>query len=377
MRPWAPSRGSGISEGRRVRGPLTNRIPEDRRLQGALLGVGHVALRGHLPGWQSRPDATLTAAADPRSEGKDAFLAAFPAARWYTSAEELLAKENLDFVDVCTPPALHAPMVQAALERSCSVLCEKPLVLRRENLVALTRLAEGKGRALVTVHNWKHAPALQKTAELVQQGAIGRIRRWRWETLRQEPAASVGETGNWRLDPAQSGGGILVDHGWHAFYVLQEFLGRAPNSVAARLETRKHGGLPVEDTATVHLDYGEASAEIFLTWAAAERGNRVEIEGTEGALRLEGGRLELLGGRAGPEGSRWDLPSLSDGSHHPEWFAGVLGGFLAEVSDPALRGRNLAEASLCVELLSLARESSRRGGSALPLEAFDDPGPGQ
>ncbi|MGH9369087.1 MAG: hypothetical protein ACRD3M_15600, partial [Thermoanaerobaculia bacterium] len=63
----------------------------------------------------------------------------------------------------------------------------------------------------------------------------------------------------------------------------------------------------------------------------------------------------------------WDLPSIAEGSHHPEWFQGVVKEFLREVGEPAARGRNLEEASLCSTLLALAQESGRRGGATLPV----------
>ena len=196
---------------------------------------------------------------------------ASPRPDWYASAEELLAQETLDFVDICTPPAAHAALVRAALERSLHVLCEKPLVLSPEELRGLPALAAEKERTLFTVHNWKHAPVLARVGELVRSGAIGEVRHCRWETLRDRPARTAGgEAGNWRVDPAQSGGGILVDHGWHALYVLQAWMPTTPRTVAARLSTRKHPEFPIEDTAELMLFHPSASAEIFLTWAADE-----------------------------------------------------------------------------------------------------------
>lgn len=338
---------------------------------GALLGVGHVARNGHLPGWRARDDVRLVAAADARPEGRGAFLEAFPGGRWYGSTEELLAREALDFVDIATPPAFHAAAARAALESSRHVLCEKPLVLCAAELAPLARLARERDRALVTVHNWKHAPALAKIAALLADGAVGRVRRCRWETLRTGPAAAAGERGNWRVDPAQSGGGVLIDHGWHVLYLLHVWLGRAPRAVSARLETRRHRAFAVEDTAQVALDYGDAGAEVFLTWAAEERANRVVIEGDRGALRLDGGRLAFAPKGAGAAAEIWDLPSIAEGSHHPEWFAGVVEEFLAEAREPARRGQNLEEAALCATLLALARESDRQGGAALPVPARD------
>jgi myo-inositol 2-dehydrogenase / D-chiro-inositol 1-dehydrogenase len=327
-------------------------------MRGALLGVGRVALHGHVPGWRERADVEIVAAADSRSEGRDAFHAVFPNARWYPAAADLLANEKIEFVDICTPPDTHAGLIRTALERSCHVLCEKPLVLRAGELGPLAALAATRQRALVSVHNWSHAPALAKVTELVRAGTVGIVRRCRWQTLRTEPAAAARGQDNWRVDPARSGGGILVDHGWHAFYVVNSWLGR-PRYVRAQLTTRRHHSFSTEDTALVDLDYETTAAEIFLTWAADERANRVEIEGTQGMLRLDGGQISLEAGKAPRQ--FWELPSLAAGSHHPDWFRGVIESFLGEVESTAARGRSLDEAALCVMLISLAEESSRLG----------------
>ncbi len=334
-------------------------------LRGALIGVGHVARNGHLPVWSRRTDATLAAAADARPDGREALLAAFPGARWYGSAEELLAREALDFVDVCTPPALHAAITRAALASGCHVLCEKPLVLSPGDLPGLEAAARERGGALVTVHNWKNAPALSRITELVREGAIGRILRCRWETLRTKPAVTVGEAANWRVDPVQSGGGVLVDHGWHAFYVLRQWFGGDPATVSARLTTEKHHDFPAEDTARVSFEWSGAAIEVLLTWAASERANRITLEGERGRVSLDGGCVKLESAAA--LAKRWDLPSIAEGSHHPEWFAGVVEEFFGEIEDPERRGSNLRAASLCATLVALSQDSSRRGGAVLEV----------
>jgi predicted dehydrogenase len=246
-------------------------------LKGALLGTGHVAVQGHLPGWIERGDVNIVAAADGRPDRLEALAEVLPNARRYASAEELIASESLDFVDICTPPASHAALARAALDRSLHVLCEKPLVLSPEELRGLPSLAAEKERTLFTVHNWRHAPVLARIGELLRSGAIGEVRHCRWETLRDRPAAAAGDAENWRVGPPSSGGGVLVDHGWHALYVLQAWMPTTPRTVAARLSTRKHKDFAGEDTAELMLFHPSASAEILLTWAADERANRIEL----------------------------------------------------------------------------------------------------
>jgi len=343
-------------------------------LKGALLGAGNVAVNGHVPAWKERSDVEIVAVADARPDRLEACSAELPRARWYASAEELLNAEPLDFVDICTPPGSHASLVRGALERSLHVLCEKPLVLSPEELRGLPALAAERERTLFTVHNWKHAPVLARVGEIVRAGAIGEVRYCRWETLRDRPANAVGDGSNWRVDPAQSGGGILVDHGWHALYVLQAWMPTTPRTVAARLSTRKHRDFPIEDTAELMLFHPSASSEIFLTWAADERANRMELSGTKGKLFLDGGRLALRDVDGVETLEEWTFPSLTEGSHHPDWFGGVIAEFLGEIESPRARGHNLAEAALCANVLSLAKESDRRGGEPLSAERAVGPG---
>lgn len=348
-------------------------------LRGAVIGLGNVAINGHLPGWLGRPDVRIVAAADSRPAQRAECEARLPGARWYDSPEDLLAGEPLDFVDISTPPSSHAPLIQSALERGLHVLCEKPLVSSPAELRSVSHAARAAGRVLHTVHNWHHAPILSLTADLIREGEIGRVRRIVWETLRVRPAA--GGDGNWRVDPAVAGGGVLTDHGWHVFYVLPAWVGGRPRSVGARLETRRHTAFAVEDTASVRLEFPHASAEILLTWAAEERRNRVEVDGTEGRIELRDDTL-VLTGKGGER--RWPgLPALSDGSHHPDWFHKVAGRFIGAVSGGAVSGgavsggavsggeghaeQNLAEAALCCEIEHLSRESSRRGGVQIPI----------
>lgn len=336
-------------------------------LRGALIGLGNVALHGHLPGWRRRRDVEIVGGTDSRPEQRAVLVAHAPGARWYETTADLLSEAAVDFVDICTPPTSHAPLIRQALERGIHVLCEKPLVGARDDLAPLARLAVKSGRVLHTVHNWHHAPIVRRTTELIGEGRIGRVNHVVWHTLRTRPAAVGDERGgNWRVDPAVAGGGVLTDHGWHVFYVVQRWIGAPPRSVSATLERRRYTAWGVEDTATVRVTYDAATAEILLTWASDVRRNWAEVSGTAGVLELRDDTLVLKGD--GEADLSWSCPpAMSDGSHHPDWFDGVASQFLAEATGTTQRGSNLAEASLCVALERGARESSRDGGREVAL----------
>lgn len=336
-------------------------------LRGGLVGLGNVARSGHLPAWSGRSDVEIVAAADIASESRAAITDVAPAFTVYDSADALIAEERLDFIDVCTPPSSHAGVIRLALNRGLHVLCEKPLVLAQAELDELAALARRRDRVLAAVHNWRHAPAIRLATELVLSGRVGTVRRCVWEVLRERPSAAAPRPGapNWRLDPTVSGGGILVDHGWHAAYILAGWMAQPLSRAGGRLEIRRHRDWPVEDTADLHLEFGNARADVFLTWAASERKNRVSIEGTNGAIRIEGRLLAL---EAGGKTERRELSgSLSDGSHHPEWFAGTIAEFLSEIADRTVRGRSLEESAVCLEVIRLAQASERQGGAMLAV----------
>jgi predicted dehydrogenase len=335
-------------------------------LRGALIGLGNVALKVHLPGWAQRDDVEITAVTDVERARRATIADMLPSARWYDSADDLFAQERLDFVDICSPPGSHASLISRALARGFHVLCEKPLVCSPDELRTVTDAARTHGRVLHTVHNWHYAPIIKRATDLVEQGAIGRTKRVVWETLRTQPApAQQAHEGNWRLNSALSGGGILTDHGWHVFYLIQRWIGEAPTSVSARLETRRHVDWAVEDTATVRVAFPSATAEIFLTWAADRRGNDAALIGSDSRIEL---RDETLVLRQNGDEQRWLCPpALSKGSVHPDWFDPVIAQFVAEVGGVAPPDGNMMEASLCTALESSARESNRQGGRAIGI----------
>jgi predicted dehydrogenase len=334
-------------------------------LRGAFIGFGNVAANGHLPGWQARNDAVIVAATDTLSERRDVFRAACPNARWHDGIDALLSNERLDFVDICTPPSSHAAIITQALQAGLHVLCEKPLVIQMTDAQVTARSAASAGRVVHTVHNWLKAPICRKISALIAEGAIGRVRSIRWRTLRTQPAVAVASDGgtNWRLDPAVAGGGILFDHGWHALYCVAHWAG-TPRAIAAQLERQRFHEWPLEDTASATLDLISGTAEIYLTWAADERANTIEIEGERGQITAVDDCVAL---KSKCREQRWSCPpALSTGSHHADWFAGVADDFCAAAM-AGDRG-NTEEAVTCTQLIDLAQRSSAAGGVRLSLD---------
>jgi len=340
----------------------SGRSPTIRPLKGANIGFGNVAEWAHQPAFAGRSEFALVAVAEPLPERRLQARALLPRARLYDGLEALLQGEPaLDFVDICTPPRRHVPLTLAALKRGCHVLCEKPLALAPDEFREIEVTLAQTPAALVTVHNWKYAPLLALATAWLRAGTIGTLRHFSWEVYRT-PASGGGLT-QWRQDPAAAAGGILVDHGWHAFYLALAWAG-APRALKARLV--KGPDSPTEVEAEVELQFPGATGRLFFTWRASERGNRGRLTGSAGEIRLEDDALIRLAGASVME-SRAFPEKLSAGSHHPRWMAGVLAEFLEEIHDPERRGRNFQEAQTCASLIRLAYGSHEAQGAWLPL----------
>jgi predicted dehydrogenase len=223
--------------------------------------------------------------------------------------------------------------------------------------------AAAAGVAIVSVHNWKNSEAYRSITAVIAAGRIGKIERVRFETWRDGCSASTGD--NWRIDAAVAGGGILVDHGWHAFYLMMGLIGETPRSIAAHLENRRFVDAGVEDTVHCAIEFPTAQGEIMLTWAASERRTRWQVVGTLGDVEVEDDCFVVHS----PSGDvRQTLTSgLTASSHHPDWFSAVVDELSAEIDEPQRRGRSLAEAEMCLRLLTQAYASARRGAQQLEL----------
>jgi predicted dehydrogenase len=321
----------------------------------ALLGFGRVAEHGHLPAWRARDDVRIVAVADPDPARRAAAARLLPHARVGADAATLLAAERSVLVDIAAPPAVHVPLVEMAARAGCHVLCEKPLATRRAAFARAAAAARGVGVALGAVHNWKHAAQFQRAAGLLAEGALGRLAGARVHVERCAPAP-----GAWRTRRALAEGGVLVDHGWHVFYLLASLAGDRPLRIRATTEWRGDFGVEVEDTASCRIEFATWTAELFLTWAGRARRTGWELRGDRGWIRIDDDGVVLNRGA-----NRYEFESaapLSASSHHPEWFGAVIDEFLGGVDDPTRRDVLLAEAERCATLTELAYASAAQDG---------------
>lgn len=296
------------------------------------LGVGMVgyAFMGaaHSQGWRTagrafdlplRPVLAAVAGRDP-----DAVRAAARRHGWAAAETDwraLIARDDVQLVDVCTPGDSHAEIAVAALEAGKHVLCEKPLansVAEAETMAAAAEAAAARGQIAMVGFNYRRVPALSYARRLVADGRLGELRHVR-VTYLQDWLVDRGFPLTWRLEREHAGSGALGDLGAHAVDLAQYLVGEPLVGVSALTETfvRKrpllagaaagglggvagseaYGQVTVDDAAlfTGRLASG-ALASFEATRMAAGRKNalRLELNGEKGSLAFDLERLNEL-----------------------------------------------------------------------------------
>ncbi|AZK97458.1 MULTISPECIES: Gfo/Idh/MocA family protein [Streptomyces] len=298
------------------------------------LGVGMVgyAFMGaaHSQGWRNvsrvfdlpvRPVLAAIAGRDPSAVRAAADRHGWAAAE--TDWRDLIARDDVQLVDICTPGDSHAEIAMAALEAGKHVLCEKPLantVAEAEAMAAAAEAAAARGQLAMVGFNYRRVPAVAHARELIAAGRLGTLRHLRFTYLQDwlvDPAFPL----TWRLLKEHAGSGALGDLGAHIVDLAQYLAGERLLGVSALAQTfvterpllagasaglsgggsgggqPEYGRVTVDDAALFNgrLPSG-ALASFEATRMAAGRKNalRFEINGELGSLAFDLERLNEL-----------------------------------------------------------------------------------
>lgn len=250
-----------------------------KRLRGAVIGCGSIA-EFHLRGWARIPEVEICALADPDAARAEARRAEFaPGARLYDRLPSVLAREQVDFVDIITPPWLHREDCLLAAAAGLHIVCQKPLCDRLDETEQLVDALRHHNRLFVVHENHRFRPWFQEVLRLHREGFFGRLRHVQLEQHDpKEPPEKID------TDVEQ---GVLLQYGVHLVDLAHALLGD-PTRVHAwmqHLNPRVRG----ESLAHVVMEYPEASAVIDVSWkpAGLQQGHAL-IVGEKGEAYYEG-----------------------------------------------------------------------------------------
>ncbi len=138
-----------------------------------VLGAGAWAEFAHLPAYKRDRRCELVAIADPVRERAEQFARQFGIPHVYSTHQELLARSDVDLVDVCTPSATHFELAMAALQAGKHVLCEKPVAYDYRDTLRAAALAKQRGLKTKLGFTFRYSPAMRYMKTLIEDGFVG------------------------------------------------------------------------------------------------------------------------------------------------------------------------------------------------------------
>lgn len=380
---------------------MTTRMPG---LGVAMIGYAFMG-RAHSNAWRNvgafYPEAPEVRQQVIVGRDSDAVAAAGRQLGWAESAtdwREVLERDDIDIVDICTPGHLHEEVAVAALAAGKHVLVEKPLAndaVGAEAMVAAARKARAAGVRAMVGFNYRRVPALALARELVASGEIGTVRQARLSYL-QDWLVDENAPMTWRLRRETAGSGAIGDLASHAVDQLQWLIGDLVESVSGTTETfvRSRVGesgareeVTVDDAAwaTLHTSSGTvASLEVSRMATGRKNALQIELYGTRGSIAFD---LERLNELAVARESGFAERVLVTESSHPYlsawWPPGHILGwdhtFVSQAAD-FLRAvaagedpRPSFEDGLAVQrVLDAVGESATRGSERVRVEVDSD-----
>ena len=247
----------------------------------AVLGAGFIA-DIHLESYKRFvPDAEVTAIYSRNPDRADRIAKHWGIPRAFSDVDALIAEAECDVVDICLPNFLHHRVTLAAARAGKHVIIEKPLCMTLEQADEMIAVCQQHDRRLMYAEELCFAPKYERVRQLVKEGAIGDV-----HMLKQLEKHS-GPHSDWFYDINQSGGGVLMDMGCHAFAWFRWMLGGNPTvkSVWATMSTVRHQARTRgEDNAVCVVEFENGVIGLAEDGWAKPGGmdDRIEVYGTKG-----------------------------------------------------------------------------------------------
>lgn len=240
----------------------------------AVIGVGigrsHI-VEGYMP---NADKFKVLALCDLNVERMTPIADEFGVERRVTSFDDILAMDDIDIIDVCTPPMLHFPMVMAALKAGKHVICEKPLVgslAQVDEVMAQEKISKGM---LMPVFQYRFGDGIEQAKAIIDAGIAGKPFVGTVETMwrRGPDYYAVPWRGKWATEL----GGVLMTHAIHQHDLFTYLMGDVKR-LFGRVATRVNP-IEVEDCVTASLELANGALGSFTaTLGAADEITRIRL----------------------------------------------------------------------------------------------------
>lgn len=329
----------------------------------AIIGTGKIAMTGHVPafiGNNLKDKILISSFAEVSEERQKKFKEIFPGSKAYISIEELLEKDQPDFIDICVPPDRHYEIIEKAVRYKTGIICEKPFTKTADEALALEEKIKVANIPFICCHQYKYSPIWKhfKTFTSERNYMKNIFSQFNVFRLSADTGFDNSEP-KWRTNPDISGGGILSDTGVHYLYLTRWLFGN-PLEINVHNFKIKHKDYNVEDTSLAVLKFNNGVAEINLTWAADKRHNSAFLTNGESSLHYINDTLIL----SDDNGTKsLPVPDASDKRTYISFYESIFLDFINNFNNRKFTEDNLSEAKDIIKILELCYKSANKNNS--------------
>jgi predicted dehydrogenase len=267
-------------------------------LNGALIGCGFFAVN-QMHAWQDVAGAKIVAICDRDPQRLKIVGDQFGIERRYSDAAQMFADGGFDFVDIATTVQSHRALVEMAAAHKIPAICQKPFAKTLDDAKAMVKVCADADIPLMVHENFRWQTPIQHVKKVLGDGIVGDP-FWGRFSFRSGYDVFSGQP-----YLAESERFIIEDLGIHTLDIARYILGDV-TQLSARTR-RINQSIKGEDVATILLDHGSGATSIVDVSYASKLSTEpfpetlIELDGTEGSIRLtQGYRLEV-NGRNGTE----------------------------------------------------------------------------
>lgn len=246
----------------------------------ALLGAGVIAAPHAAALRELGPMVDLAAVCDLDRTKAEAFRQSWAIPAAYDDLNTMIDQARPDVVHVLLPPAAHASMAQACLERGCHVLVEKPFALTSNECRSVLRAAERQGRAVGVNHNLTYLPPVLKLIDEIRSCRLGEVQHTTVMYNLPMPALSAGPHSHWMFGGMER---ILLELGPHPLSVIYRLMGPVQSASTALAGPRiLKNGQRFHDTWQMSLVCRRGTAQCVLAVGGEYLNTWVHVLGQDG-----------------------------------------------------------------------------------------------
>ncbi len=332
----------------------------------ALIGAGAVA-DAHARSIEELDEAEAVVVFSRAAAKARDFAAGHGIPEWTDDFESILARRDIDAVDILTAPWVHAAQGIAAMTAGKHALIEKPADVTVAACDALAEAQRATGKTLGFVFQSRLKKAVRRVKEYIDAGGLGELLLISVYVKWYRPA-SYYTANDWRGRYATEGGGVLFGQAGHSVDLMQWFGGPIDWLFANAVTSPVHPGIEIEDLASVTLRFangalGTIEASTALPPGSAER---LEIHGARGTIVLEAGNIvQWQITDPGPDDEPGDVneqtgTGASDPMAFPiTWHKRQIADFIAAANEGRETCMPIAEARKLNELYELMKRSAQ------------------